>query len=171
MLLFFITCKNEIKSLDNGLHSNSDMEGALDTIEQNGIQNFVDNYMNILNDTLLNGRITGNYIRYMNGNPVATNKIELNAKMNLYRIGFPNYSIDKTYTEVCGNRAFIQWVFSGTNTGEFAEVTATGKKVRIKGFSQLHFNRKGELYQEDIFFNELEFLQQLGYSLALPNLK
>ncbi|MCM4169142.1 hypothetical protein KCTC52924_00091 [Arenibacter antarcticus] len=169
MFLLFISCKNETKSLDIDLHK--DNKWTMGVKEQTGVQTFVDNYLNTINDTLLNGKITKNYTRNMNGIPVATNKIELNAKMNLYAIGFPNYTIDKTYTEICGNRAFIQWEFSGTNTGLFAEVTATGKKVHITGFSQLYFNKEGELYQEDIFFNELDFLQQLGYSLSPPNLK
>ncbi|GGW40397.1 ester cyclase [Arenibacter certesii] len=168
VVLFFISCKNETKSLDNDVQM--DNGKIMGIKEQAEVKNFVDQYLNTINDTLLDGRITDNYIRYMNGIPIATNKTELNAKMTLYAIGFPNYSIDKTFTEVCGNRAFIQWEFTGTNTGEFAEVIATGKKVHITGFSQLHFNMEGELFQEDIYFNQLDFLQQLGYSLSPPNL-
>ncbi len=169
MILLLISCKNETKSLDNDQHK---VDGiTMGAKEQAVIKEFLNQYLNTINDTLLNERITENYTRYMNGIPIATNKTELNAKMHLYAIGFPNYTIDKTFTEVCGNRAFIQWVFTGTNTGEFAEVIATGKKVHITGFSQLQFNKKGELFQEDIFFNQLDFLQQLGYSLTPPNLE
>jgi predicted ester cyclase len=65
----------------------------------------------------------------------------------------------------------VHWIFTGTHTGLFADVIATGKKVRINGFSHFYFNKDGQIYQEDIFYNELEFLQQLGYSLEAPRLK
>ena len=47
----------------------------------------------------------------------------------------------------------------------------TNKKVKINGFSHLYFNEEGRIYREDIFYNELEFLQQMGYSLKAPILK
>ena len=62
----------------------------------------------------------------------------------------------------------MKWHSTGTNTGRFGELPATGKKVKIEGLSHLYFNEDGKMYQEDVFYNELNLLQQLGYSLNPP---
>jgi steroid delta-isomerase-like uncharacterized protein len=107
----------------------------------------------------------------MNGIPVVTNKTELKARKNLYASGFPDHNITSSNSFVCENQGYVNWIFTGTHTGQFANVNPTGKKVKINGFSHFYFNEDGKIYQEDIFYNELEFLQQLGYSLEAPLLE
>ncbi|MEG3658234.1 ester cyclase [Arenibacter palladensis] len=128
-------------------------------------------YLNPKGEKEIDSLITEDYLQNMNGIPVVTNITELKAKINLYDTGFPDYAITLGNSRVCDNQGYVDWIFTGTNTGEFAEVMATGKKVKINGFSHLYFNAEGRIYREDIFYNELELLQQLGYSLENPNLK
>lgn len=128
-------------------------------------------YLSPLDEKEIDSLVTEDYLRNMNGIPVVTNKRELKAKFNLYGTGFPDYDIKLKNSLVCDNQGYVDWIFSGTNTGQFAEVMATGKKVKINGFSHLYFNEEGRIYREDIFYNELEFLQQMGYSLEAPILK
>ena len=66
------------------------------------------------------------------------------------------------------NRVFIKWTFTGTNTGVFGESPATGKKVKILGFSSVLLNTEGKIVKEDVFYNELDLLQQLGYTMKFP---
>jgi len=66
------------------------------------------------------------------------------------------------------NQAYFYWVFTGTNTGVFGEIPATGKKVIVKGFTIVHFNNEGQIFHENVYYNELDLLQQLGYTLLPP---
>ncbi len=108
------------------------------------------------------------FTRKMNGSVVATNQQEVAAQMNIYFTGFPNTRIvveDQIFKD---NRLSVNWTFTGTHTGTFKEVTATGKKVHVSGHSTFKFNENGKILEEDAYFNELELLQQLGYTLNEP---
>lgn len=111
---------------------------------------------------------TEDLIRNLNGIMVASNQKEMAANMNVYFGGFPDLkvTINKTYNK--NNKVFVFWTFTGSNTGVFGETPATGKKVKVSGFSMIHFNIDGKMIQEDIYYNELQFLQQLGYTLNSP---
>ena len=91
--------------------------------------------------------------------------------MNVYFTAFPDLEVSLEETEIKGNKAFLQWQSTGTNTGIFGEMAATGKKVKINGLSHLYFDDTGKLYREDVYYNELDLLQQLGYTLTPPNLE
>ncbi|MCK0146962.1 ester cyclase [Arenibacter sp. F26102] len=169
MVMGCISCKNDSKTVGNEIITeNNDSQ---EITEKNKLQSSIDAYLNIKDEEEINGMVTDNYIRNMNGIPVVTNKSELKARINLYTTGFPDHNISLSNSNVCENEGYVNWVFYGTHTGQFADVTATGKKVKINGFSHLYFNEEGQIYQEDIFYNELEFLQQLGYSLVAPILE
>lgn len=111
---------------------------------------------------------TEGLVRNLNGIKVASNQKEMAANMNVFFIGFPDLKVtlDKTYIK--NNLVFTYWTFAGTNTGEFGETPATGKKVKVSGFSIIYYDNEGKMIQEDIYYNELEFLQQLGYTLNPP---
>ena len=66
---------------------------------------------------------------------------------------------------------FTHWEVDGPNTGIFAEAPATGKKIKISGLSLIYFNKEGKIYKENVCYNELDLLQQLGYTLVPPVLK
>lgn len=129
---------------------------------------FLDDFLNKKDGSQLDSLVTDDYARYMNGIKVASNPGELNASMNVFFTGFPDFQITNPYRYLKDNRVFVHWVFTGTNTGEFAEVPATGKKVKVMGLSQLYFNEDGKMYREDVYYNELDLLQQLGYTLNPP---
>lgn len=141
---------------------------AKEKIILNKINTFVGSYLNKRDEKVLSNILTENYVRNMNGITVASNSEELKAAMNIFFIGFPDSQLTNLTTNVKNGRAYVQWVFTGTNSGIFAETPATGKKVKVGGFSELYFNDDGKMYQEDIYFNELSFLQQLGYTLIPP---
>ena len=58
--------------------------------------------------------------------------------------------------------------FKYPDPADIHEGHTPGKKVKINGLSHLYFDDAGKLYREDVYFNELDLLQQLGYSLQPP---
>ena len=115
--------------------------------------------------------ITADFIRNMNGISVAKNQQEMEAHMKVFYKAFPDLQVSMAETDVKGNKIFLLWQATGTNTGIYGEMAATGKKFKINGLSQFYFDEAGKLYREDVYFNELDLLQQLGYSLNPPNLE
>ena len=114
---------------------------------------------------------TDDFVRNLNGISVAKNQNEMEAHMQVFFTAFPDLEISLEESEIKGNKIFLLWQSTGTNTGVFGEVAATGKKVKINGLSHLYFDELGRLYREDVYYNELDLLQQLGYSLSPPNLE
>jgi predicted ester cyclase len=169
MVIGCISCKNNQVKESNETIEMSSSNNMVAT--KNKLETTIKAYLNLKGEKEIDSLVTEDFLRNMNGIPVVTNKRELKAKFNLYGTGFPDYDIKLKNSLVCDNQGYVDWIFSGTNTGQFAEVMATGKKVKINGFSHLYFNEEGRIYREDIFYNELEFLQQMGYSLKAPILK
>lgn len=60
-----------------------------------------------------------------------------------------------------GNKLVKHWNFSGTHTGNFFGIPATGKKVNLDGVTLVTM-RNGKIAEERDFFDNLEFSQQLG---------
>ena len=54
-----------------------------------------------------------------------------------FRAGFPDLNIEILDSFSKGDRAVFRWEMTGTNTGEFFGVPATGKKVKVAGTSIL----------------------------------
>ena len=60
-----------------------------------------------------------------------------------------------------GNALVKHWNFKGTHPGTFFGIPATGKLVNIDGVTLVRMD-KGKIAEERDFFDNLEFLQQLG---------
>lgn len=114
---------------------------------------------------------TKDYVRYLNGVKVAGNQEETETSLNTFFIGFPDTEITVERLTCKGNQLFVHWRLSGTNTGQFAQAPPTGKKIHINGFAAVLWNKQGKMVQEEVYYNELDLLGQLGYSLAPPNME
>jgi predicted ester cyclase len=120
-------------------------------------------------DTIqFNGLATNDFYRIVNGIKVVTNSNEMEAHINVYKTAFPDLKITINETITANNLICIQWTFLGTNTGIYGETKATGKKISISGNSILYFTNDNKLLGEKILYNELDLLQQLGYTLNPP---
>ena len=113
--------------------------------------------------------MTEDVSRRVNNIIVAHNRKEVAANIAVFISGFPDLKITMVNLHFSDNYAFYNWTFSGTNTGVFGEFPATGKKVKVSGMSRVIFNDEGKIIREDVSYNELDLLQQLGYSLNPPN--
>ena len=60
-----------------------------------------------------------------------------------------------------GNKLVKHWNFKGTHTGVFFGIPATNKKVDIDGVTLVRMEN-GKIAEERDFFDNLEFMQQLG---------
>jgi len=161
LLVVIISCKPENKSIELSMN---------DKLSKN-LSVFIDSCWNDQNVSKLNQLVGKNFIRILNGINVAGNENEMAAHMNVYFTGFPDLKIQYSDAYIEGNNIFMNWECTGSNTGVFGEMPATGKKIKIQGLSHLYFTEEGKLYKEDVYYNELDLLQQLGYTLTSPVLE
>jgi len=60
-----------------------------------------------------------------------------------------------------GDKLVKQWVFKGKHTGVFFGIPATGKSISLQG-STIAKIVDGKIVEEQDYFDNLDFLQQLG---------
>jgi steroid delta-isomerase-like uncharacterized protein len=132
---------------------------------------FIESFWNKKDISIFETIATENFYRKMNDISVSSNRKESIANSNVFITGFPDLQITNTNIYIKDNMAFINFKFTGTNTGIFGDAPATGKKIKISGFSIIHYNENGIMTTEEVYYNELDLLQQLGYTLIAPILK
>ena len=109
-----------------------------------------------------------NVIRNSNGSRQASNQSEYAEMMNQFHTGFPDFNVKMDSYFLKDGKSYINWTCTGTNTGPFMDNPATGKKIEIHGFSVWAFDSNGLAVQEDSFFDNMDMLSQLGYTLTPP---
>ena len=60
-----------------------------------------------------------------------------------------------------GNKLTKYWIFKGKHTGDFFGIPATGKTISVEGCT-IATIINGKITEERDFFDNLEFLRQLG---------
>ncbi len=134
-------------------------------------KDFIEDIWNHRNMETLRALSTKDYVRYLNGTKVAGNQKETESTLTMFFVGFPDTEITLDRLTLKEDQLFVHWNLSGTNTGQFAKVPPTGKKINVSGYAAIQFNREGKMVQEEVFYNELDLLRQLGYSLVPPNME
>jgi steroid delta-isomerase-like uncharacterized protein len=80
-----------------------------------------------------------------------------------------NATIDEIIVK--GDRIVWRWTFLGTHSGLFhtpiGDIPATGRKVKFAGVAIDRID-KGKIVEEWVYFNVLDFLLQLGFSITPP---
>lgn len=160
VIILFISCREE-QSQQNELE-------AKEIAIKATINNMVTQCWNNKDMEKFRAIATENFIRKNNGIIVANNRNEMEATMNVFFTGFPDLEIILNNTIIKGNQAFSQWTAVGTNTGIFGETAATGKKIKFSGYHVGYYNNEAKYTGEEVYYNELELLQQLGYTLVSP---
>ena len=129
------------------------------------ISDFIQIYLNKKDPKILSSVLAKDYKRYIGGHEVAAGAKGLQENLKPFFDGFPDLKISYKTPDIIGNDIFVNWTFTGTNTGEFNGQPATGKKVVVNGLSELSFNKDGKMLEERLFFDQLEVMTQLGHSL------
>lgn len=142
-----------------------------ENIPETKLKVYVDSCWNLKNLDVIKSLVTDDFVRNLNGIDVANGPLEMEAHINIYFKGFPDLEIQLNDIYNQEGNVIATWTFTGTNTQEFAEFAATGKKTAVNGVTILKFNEEGKMVREDTFYNELYLLQQMGYTLKPPNLE
>ncbi|MFC4723611.1 ester cyclase [Geojedonia litorea] len=130
------------------------------------VDTFINEFLNKKNTAVLDDLINDKYVRYMNDVKDAGSKEELVSNLNVFFTGFPDFKIKLLHkSPIFNNTLFVHWQMTGTNTGEFNGAAATGKSVKVNGLSRLHFTGNGKLDEENLFYDQLNLMTQLGYTL------
>jgi len=138
-----------------------------DKVIQLSLNNIVKAW-NTNSNSLLESNTVKNIVRNTNGIRQASNRNEYKTNMDLFHIAFPDFKVILDNTVIKGNKAFIDWTVTGTNTGKFNGNAATNKKIKTHGFSVLSFDDNGKETQDDAYFDNLVLFQQLGYTMPKP---
>lgn len=75
---------------------------------------------------------------------------------------FPDGKITPWRLISAGERAVLEWTFTGTNKGEFMGEEATDKPMGVKGASFLQFDRDGKVLRENRYMDLAAIQGQLG---------
>jgi steroid delta-isomerase-like uncharacterized protein len=78
-----------------------------------------------------------------------------------YVTGFTDreFTVKETFAQ--GNKLTKYWIFKGKHTGDFFGIPATGKTINVEGCT-IATIVNGKITEERDFFDNLEFLRQLG---------
>lgn len=152
-------------------NSSDELREGKEKIMVTNFKNYTDHVWNRKNMDSLLPVSDANYVRELNGIKVANNLNELEANLHIYFVGFPDLKVTIVDSGIKDTILFCKWTLEGTNTGVFGETAPTGKRVKIAGLSNFSFNNEGKIRYEDVYYNELQLLQQLGYTLQKPVLE
>lgn len=138
---------------------------------ENSLDAFIDKGWNEKDLSIVSNYFSDVFIRNVNNVKLASDRKELAAHMQVYFTGFPDLKIEINDIISEGDQIYLSWTLNGTNTGQFGDLSATGKKIKISGMSLIHFNEEGKIIHEEVFYNELSLLQQMGHTLNPPILQ
>ncbi len=82
------------------------------------------------------------------------------------RTSYPDAKVVLDENHFLKDVSFHLWTFTGTNSGP-GEMAPTGKAVTIHGATLLHY-RDGKIAEETVYFDVLDWQQQLGFTMNPP---
>jgi steroid delta-isomerase-like uncharacterized protein len=82
--------------------------------------------------------------------------------LQAYETAFPDFhnSTDDLFAE--GDQVVFRWTFTGTNSGPFGDIAATGKQVRVPGCIGIFQLDGGKVTQGHMAWDKYSLFQQLG---------
>lgn len=132
------------------------------------IEAYVDTIWNKKELDSLGVYFAGKFIRKVNNIDLAVNSAEYVANILILFEAFPDLQMDIEDIASTANKVFMNWTVTGTNAGEFSDHPPTGQRVKVSGITRIDLNEEGKIIYENIYYNELSLMQQLGYKLSLP---
>jgi len=140
-------------------------------ITEEEVQTFTDRVLEMWNEaniTIVDEVYAPEIVRHDCGVPKDIVGLE-NAKNHLENFfnAFPDLNITVDETIVAGNKMAQRWTMTGTNTGNMGDMPPTGKNIRFSGVSIVHMVN-GKAVEIWDFYNVLDMMQQLGFTLTPP---
>lgn len=81
--------------------------------------------------------------------------------------GFPDFQARFDEVLVAEDRIILRWTIEGTHTGTLRGISPTGRHVTFSGVA-IERVEDGKIVEEWVYFNVLDLLQQLGFTLTPP---
>jgi steroid delta-isomerase-like uncharacterized protein len=112
------------------------------------------------------GYLTADYGVEVPGVAEELDRNQNRAMMETGNLAFPDEHFDVRRMIAAGDDVVIEWIWAGTHLGPLKtpdgpEIAATGKQVRMRGSTVLHF-RGGRVAEERDYFDPGEIMQQLA---------
>ena len=111
---------------------------------------------------------TKDFTRYANGIKEASNPAEQAAVIKVFHKAYPDFNITHDNLEIRDGKSYSNWTVTGTNTGSFGDIPASGKKSVTHGYTICHYDLEGKLTDEHVYFDMSGVYEQLGYTLSPP---
>jgi steroid delta-isomerase-like uncharacterized protein len=110
---------------------------------------------------------TDDVIVNMADGTVAHGKEEAGANLKRIFAAFPDYSVELTSFFASGNHACVEGIASGTHTGNYMGIPATGKRfsLRVVSISEL---REGKASRVSAYSDSASLMRQLGVLPPTP---
>ncbi|RTE53087.1 hypothetical protein EHW67_12970 [Arenibacter aquaticus] len=140
--------------------------------DEKQIQATIDNIIKAWNTNdkdLMYANLANNIVRTDNGTIMANKPSDYGDFIDIYHGAFPDFKVNLDKTVIKGNKAYMNWSCTGTNTKDFMGNAPTNKKIETHGFSVWTFNKEGKGAKEDAFYDNMAVFTQLGYSMPAPN--
>ena len=94
-------------------------------------------------------------------------KEELRAFLKDLYAGFPDLRLEKKSFFASGDRACTEWIMSGTHSGNWSSLPATGKSFSIRGVSVIELSESKVKRQTD-YYDGASLMLQLGLIPPIP---
>jgi steroid delta-isomerase-like uncharacterized protein len=100
---------------------------------------------------------------------VSSGREEIRASIEAFFSWAPDTKVEWGESLVTPDRAAVEWVWSGTQTGAIPDLMpATGKEFSVRGMSILHF-RDGKISLNRDYYDSGGLLGQLGVEFQFPS--
>ncbi|MBT8294994.1 MAG: ester cyclase [Gramella sp.] len=120
---------------------------------------------------LMASHLAEDFTRFANGENDLNGRDAYLSMMDSLHTSFPDLSIIEKETTSTGNQTFGSFTFKGTNNGKFLGNPATGKEVSVEGFAIWTFNDQRKATKEQVYFDRMTWLSQMGYVTTPPEVK
>ena len=133
------------------------------------MDHIIDTYINVWNGAstdLLDDIVATDIQRDAGSFQKADGLEALKAQITDFRTAFPDTDLTIRERAYGDDFLFCIWTFNGTNTGP-GEFPATGRSVNVSGSTLIRV-RDGRMFEEDVHFDVLSYMNQLGFELQEP---
>lgn len=115
--------------------------------------------------------LSGDYVRYEDGNnqQAIVGRKDIKENITFMRAAYTDFRISITDLLISGDRVTTVWRLQGNQTGQMGEIAPTGKLVDVSGVLISRIVN-GRIVEEWSFFNQLNLMAQLGYTIMPPSL-
>jgi predicted ester cyclase len=114
-----------------------------------------------------NANLAAKDVRIDADNGVRHGRSELLKLRQRLAVAFPDMNIQDEYVLADGNRAAVEYIMQGTQTGPYTrpdgtQLAPTGRPVHVRGIDFMEFDRAGLLRELVVVHNESDFESQLA---------